>query len=328
MMNTPVTVTVTGGAGQIAYSLLFRIASGDVFGPDTPVRLRLLEIPAAVRAAEGVAMELFDAALPLLSDVEVTDDLTQAFDGADAAFLVGAKPRGKGAERADLLADNGKIFGPQGRALAEHADDNVRVLVVGNPANSNASIVAASGLPAGHVTAMSRLDHNRAKAQAAAKLGMPVGRLQRMTVWGNHAASQFPDVAELRDAETGEQLAARLPLEWVADEFIPRVAGRGSEVIGVRGASSAGSAASSAVDHMRDWFRGTPDDDWVSVALPSDGSYGVPEGLVSSFPCRSVNGEWEIVTGLELGADQRSRIDATVADLREEAETVRRLGLI
>jgi malate dehydrogenase len=328
-MNTPVTVTVTGAAGQIAYSLLFRIASGEVFGPATPVNLRLLEIPAAVGAAEGVAMELFDGAFPLLADVEVTDDGARAFDRADAAFLVGAKPRGKGAERAELLADNGKIFGPQGRDIADHASDDIRVLVVGNPANTNAAILAASaGLPAGRVTAMTRLDHNRALAQVSAKLGIPVAGLRRMTVWGNHSATQFPDVTELRDATTGEHLADRLGEEWVTDEFIPRVAGRGSEIIDVRGASSAASAASAAVDHMRDWVHGTPEDDWVSVALPSDGSYGVPEGLVSSFPCRSVDGEWEIVRGLDLGAAQRDRLDATVADLQEEAATVRALGLV
>lgn len=327
-MNTPVTVTVTGAAGQIAYSLLFRVAAGGVFGPGTPVRLRLLEIPAVVRAADGVAMELFDAAFPLLTDVEVTDDPAVAFDGADAAFLVGAKPRGKGAERAELLADNGRIFGPQGRAIAGHAADDVRVLVVGNPANTNASIVAAAGLPAGHVTAMTRLDHNRALAQVSAKSGVPVARLQRMTVWGNHSATQFPDLTELRDAATGEHLADRLPGEWITDEFIPRVAHRGSEIIDIRGASSAASAASAAVDHMHDWVHGTPEGDWVSVALPSDGSYGVPEGLVSSFPCRSVDGEWEIVQGLEIGADQRARIDATVADLQAEAATVRSLGLV
>ncbi|AGP30355.1 malate dehydrogenase [Corynebacterium terpenotabidum] len=332
----PVTVTVTGAAGQIAYSLLFRIAAGEVFGPTTPVNLRLLEIPNAVTAAEGVALELFDSAFPLLNDVEVTDGRATAFAGADAVFLVGAKPRGKGAERAALIADNGKIFGPQGHAISDYASDDVRVLVVGNPANTNAAIVVAavenerggSGVSAGHITAMTRLDHNRALAQVAAKLSLPISRLQRLTVWGNHSTTQFPDVTELRDAATGEALAARLSEHWLTEEFIPRVARRGSEIISVRGSSSAASAASAAVDHMRDWFQGTREGDWVSVALPSDGSYGVPEGLVSSFPCRSVNGEWEIVQGLEIGDVQRARIDASVADLQAEAATVRALGLV
>lgn len=326
------TVAVTGAAGQIAYSLLFRLAAGEVYGPDTVVDLRLLEIPAAVTAAQGVALELQDCAFPLLGDVTVTDDAAVAFRGADAAFLVGAKPRGKGAERSELLADNGGIFGPQGRALADHAAPGVRVLVVGNPANTNAAIAAASGgLAPGQVTALTRLDHNRAVAQVAAKLGVPVTGLARMTVWGNHSTTQFPDITELVDAATGAPLADALggvDGAWSTGEFIPRVANRGAEIIGVRGSSSAASAANAAVDHMRDWVQGTPDGDWVSVALASDGSYGVPEGLVSSFPCRSVDGAWQIVQGLELSAEQRSRIDASVAELSEEWATVQQLGLL
>lgn len=331
---TSVNVAVTGAAGQIAYSLLFRIAAGEVFGPETTVNLRLLEIPQAVTAAEGVAMELFDTVSPLLGDVTVTDSAATAFADAQAVFLVGAKPRGKGTDRAELLADNGGIFGPQGLAIAAHASDDVRVLVVGNPANTNASIVAAAvarengSIPSNHITAMTRLDHNRALAQVSAKLGLPVGRLQRMTVWGNHSDTQFPDISQLRDAVTGEELGSRLSESWVVDEFIPTVAGRGSEIISVRGSSSAASAAAAAVNHMRDWVQGTPEGDWVSVALPSDGSYGVPEGLLCSFPCRSVNGEWEIVQDLEISDFQRARIDATVADLESEAATVRALGMI
>ncbi|WP_297006803.1 malate dehydrogenase [uncultured Corynebacterium sp.] len=327
----PVTVTVTGAAGQIAYALLFRIAAGDVFGPGTDVNLRLLEIPAATAAAGGVAMELQDAAFPLLGTVTVTDDAAVAFTGADAAFLVGARPRGRGAERSELLADNGGIFGPQGRAIAANANPGVRVLVVGNPANTNAGITAvAGGLPSGSVTAMTRLDHNRALSRVAARLGVPVSTLHRMTVWGNHSTTQFPDITELVD-DSGRALADDLGGAggpWSTGEFIPGVAGRGAEIISVRGSSSAASAASAAVDHMRDWVHGTPAGDWVSVVLPSDGSYGVPEGLMCSFPCRSVNGVWEIVQGLDLSAVQQSRLDASVAELREEWEMVRSLGLL
>lgn len=333
-----VTVAVTGAAGQIAYALLFRLAAGGVYGPATTVNLRLLEIPAATTAARGVAMELEDAALPLLGDVTVTDDAATAFAGADAAFLVGAKPRGKGAERADLLADNGRIFGPQGKALAENAAPDVRVLVVGNPANTNAAIAAAAGGLAPHqITAMTRLDHNRALARIATRTGTPVADLHRMTVWGNHSSTQFPDFSEVVSGAPDAAGAPLAPLaeslggvdgQWSTQTFIPQVAGRGAEIISVRGSSSAASAASAAVDHMRDWVQGTPADDWVSVALPSDGSYGVPEGLVCSFPCRSVDGRWQIVQGLELSAFQRERLDATVAELKEEWETVRSLGLV
>lgn len=324
--TTPVTVTVTGAAGQIAYSLLFRVAAGDAFG-DRPVALRLLEIPDARRAAEGVAMELSDSAFPLVDSITVTDDPEEGFAGADAVFLVGAKPRGKGEERSDLLIGNGKIFGPQGQAIARNASPDVRVLVVGNPANTNAAILDAhAGLSAGQVTAMTRLDHNRALAQLAEKLGTSTTRLTNMTVWGNHSSTQFPDIAELR--MDGDPVAESLERTWVDEEFIPRVAQRGSEIIDVRGSSSAASAASSAVDHMHDWFHGTPEGDWVSVAMRSDGSYGIPEGLFASFPCRSVNGTWEIVQGLELGERQQQRIRATADELSSELNTVREAGML
>lgn len=323
--HTPVTVTVTGAAGQIAYSLLFRLASGDVFG-DRPLNLRLLEIPAARQAAAGVAMELKDSAFTLVRDITVTDDAAEAFDGAEAAFLVGAKPRGKGEERSDLLTGNGKIFGPQGKAIAENAAPGIRVLVVGNPANTNAAILDAhAGLDAGQVTAMTRLDHNRALAQLADRHGVAVGQLGRMTVWGNHSSTQFPDTAELQvDGEDAPELDA----SWVDDEFIPRVANRGAEIIDVRGSSSAASAASSAVDHMRDWVNGTTEGDWTSVALRSDGSYGVPEGLICSFPCRSVDGQWQIVQGLDLDDRQRERLTASVEELQNELNTVRDAGML
>lgn len=324
--TTPVTVAVTGAAGQIAYSLLFRVAAGDAFG-DRPVALRLLEIPDARRAAEGVAMELSDSAFPLVDSITVTDDPEEGFAGADAVFLVGAKPRGKGEERSDLLIGNGKIFGPQGQAIARNASPDVRVLVVGNPANTNAAILDAhAGLSAGQVTAMTRLDHNRALAQLAEKLGTSTTRLTNMTVWGNHSSTQFPDIAELR--MDGDPVAESLERTWVDEEFIPRVAQRGSEIIDVRGSSSAASAASSAVDHMHDWFHGTPEGDWVSVAMRSDGSYGIPEGLFASFPCRSVNGTWEIVQGLELGERQQQRIRATADELSSELNTVREAGML
>lgn len=323
---SPVTVTVTGAAGQIAYSLLFRIAAGNVFG-DRRVNLRLLEIPAGRRAAEGVAMELSDAALPHLGEIVVTDDAAEGFAGADAAFLVGAKPRGKGEERSDLLIGNGGIFGPQGRAIAENAAPGVKVLVVGNPANTNAAILAAhAGLPRGQVTAMTRLDHNRGLSQIGQKLDVAPARLSRMTVWGNHSSTQFPDVAELQ--LDGSPVADQLDNPWVAGEFIPRVANRGAEIIEVRGSSSAASAASAAVDHMRDWVAGTPEGDWTSVALESDGSYGVPEGVVCSFPCRSVDGRWEIVQGLELSDDQQERLTATVEELQAEWKTVKDAGMV
>jgi malate dehydrogenase len=326
--SAPVNVTVTGAAGQIGYALLFRIASGQLLGPDTPVSLRLLEIPQAVRAAEGVALELQDCAFPLLSGVDITDDATKAFDGVNVALLVGARPRTKGMERGDLLEANGGIFAPQGRAINAGAADDVRVLVVGNPANTNALIAqaAAPDVPGERFTAMTRLDHNRAVAQLAAKLGVPLTEVKRMTIWGNHSATQYPD---LYHAEVGGKIAAeQVDDAWLRDEFIPRVAKRGAEIIEVRGASSAASAANAAIDHVFDWVNGTPEGDWTSAAIPSDGSYGVTEGIISSFPVTSENGSWKIVQGLEIDEFSRSRIDATVAELREERDAVKGLGLI
>jgi len=320
------TVTITGAAGTIGYALAFRVAAGDMLGADEPVRLRLLEIPAAVAATEGVAMELADGAYPLLRDVDVTDDPAVAFDGAHVALLVGARPRSAGMERADLLAANAGIFGPQGAAIAAHADPSVRALVVGNPANTNAAIAAAAadGVPAERFTAMTRLDHNRALARLAEHLGEPVGDLTRVTIWGNHSSTQVPDPSSV--LVRGEPVA--LDPAWVSDVFIPAVAGRGAAIIAARGASSAASAASAAIDHVRDWVRGTPDGDWVSVALPSRGEYGVPEGIVCSFPAVSRDGRWEVVEGLTRSEDVRSRMHATVAELVAERDAVRELGLL
>ncbi|GAA3420817.1 malate dehydrogenase [Streptosporangium vulgare] len=325
MAQTPVKVTVTGAAGQIGYALLFRIASGQLLGADVPVTLSLLEIPQAVKAAEGTAMELDDCAFPLLSGIEITDDPNVAFDGANVALLVGARPRGKGMERGDLLQANGGIFGPQGKAINDHAADDIRVLAVGNPANTNALIAQqhAPDVPAERFTAMTRLDHNRALSQLAAKLGVPVTEIKKMTIWGNHSATQYPD---LFHAEVGGKIAAELVDEaWLRDTFIPTVAKRGAAIIEARGASSAASAANAAIDHVFDWVNGTA---WTSAAIPSDGSYGVPEGLISSFPVTSRDGKWEIIQGLEIDAFSRERIDATVRELEEERSAVRELGLI
>ena len=328
-MTTPVNVTVTGAAGQIGYALLFRIASGAMLGPDTPVRLRLLEIPAAVKAAEGTAMELEDCAFPLLDGVDIFDSPTPAFDGVNVALLVGARPRGAGMERGDLLAANGGIFGPQGEAINAGAADDVRVLVVGNPANTNALIASAHApdVPAARFTAMMRLDHNRALAQLAAKAGASVGQVRNVTIWGNHSAKQFPDTNYARiGARRAEDLIA--DEAWIDQKFIPTVAKRGAAIIEARGASSAASAANAAIDHVRDWVLGTPADTWVSVGLASDGSYGVPEGLVSGFPATSKGGEWEIVQGLEFTDAGRALLDASVGELVEERDAVRELGLI
>lgn len=327
MTQPAVNVAVTGAAGQIGYSLLWRLATGEVFG-QRQVNLHLIEVGPGVQAAHGVAMELMDSAFPLLGDIVVTEDLHEGFRDVHAAFLVGAQPRQKGQERADLLAANGGIFAPQGKAIAEVASPDVRVLVVGNPANTNAAILLANapGLNPRQVTSMTRLDHNRALAQVAQKLNVAVGELTQMTVWGNHSASQFPDVTEL--LLNGQPVADKLDQDWLTGEFIPRVAQRGAEIIEVRGRSSAASAASGALDHMRDWFQGTREGDWVSVALPSDGSYGVPEGLVSSMPCRCVNGHWEIVQGLQLGEFQQARLKATVEELQSEMDSVKELGLV
>ncbi|GGK76569.1 malate dehydrogenase [Sphaerisporangium melleum] len=328
MTQGPVKVTVTGAAGQIGYALLFRIASGHLLGPDVPVRLSLLEIPQAVKAAEGTAMELDDCAFPLLQGIDITDDVNTAFDGTNVALLVGARPRTAGMERGDLLQANGGIFGPQGKAINDHAADDVRVLVVGNPANTNALIAQshAPDVPAERFTAMTRLDHNRALSQLAGKLDIPVTAISKMTIWGNHSATQYPD---LYHAEVNGKIAAEQVDEtWLRDTFIPTVAKRGAAIIEARGASSAASAANAAIDHVHDWVNGTPEGDWTSAALPSDGSYGVPEGLISSFPAVSRGGRWEIVQGLTLNAFSRERIDASVRELGEERDAVRQLGLI
>ena len=329
MATTPVNVTVTGAAGQIGYALLFRIASGQLLGPDTPVRLRLLEIPQAVKAAEGTAMELDDCAFPLLAGIDIHDNPTDGFAGANIALLVGARPRAAGMERGDLLEANGGIFKPQGEAINAGAADDIRVLVVGNPANTNALIAQSHALdvPAERFTAMTRLDHNRALAQLAAKTGASLGDITHMTIWGNHSASQYPD---LFNARVGGRSAAEVvgDQEWLEGTFIPTVAKRGAAIIEARGLSSAASAANAAIDHVRDWVHGTAKGDWVSVSLPSDGSYGVPEGLISSFPCVAANGAWEIVQGLDINEFSRGRIDASVAELVEERDAVRALGLI
>jgi malate dehydrogenase len=316
---------VTGAAGQIGYALLFRIASGQLLGPDVPVRLRLLEITPALRAAEGTAMELNDGAFPLLAGIDITDDLKTAFDGANVAMLVGARPRTAGMERGDLLQANGKIFGPQGRAINEHAASDIKVLVVGNPANTNALIAARSApdVPASRFTAMTRLDHNRAISQLAAKLSVPVTAIEHMTIWGNHSATQYPDLYNA--VVNGRSAAEQVDSEWLTGTFIPEVAQRGAAIIKARGASSAASAASAAIDHVYDWVNGT---DWTSAGVVSDGSYGVAEGLISSFPVRSVNGEWEIISGLPVSDFSRARIDASVAELAAERDAVRELGLI
>jgi malate dehydrogenase len=324
-----VKIAVTGAAGQIGYALLPRIASGDMLGKETPVELRLLEIPDALKAVAGVVMELEDSAFPLLESVEISDNPDAAFDGADVALLVGARPRAKGMERSDLLEANGGIFKPQGEALNAHAADDVRVLVVGNPANTNCLIAMSNApdVPRERFTAMTRLDHNRAKAQLARKAGAHVRDVRRMTIWGNHSTTQYPDIthALIGDRPAPEVVPER---EWLVEEFIPTVQKRGAAVIEARGASSAKSAASAAIDHVRDWAAGTPEGDWVSMAVPSDGSYEVEEGLISSFPCTCSGGEWRIVEGLQIDDFSRERIDASVAELREERNAVRELGLL
>ncbi|MCW2707976.1 MAG: malate dehydrogenase [Frankiales bacterium] len=324
-MAQPVNVTVTGAAGQIGYALLFRIASGHLLGPNTPVRLRLLEITPALKAAEGTAMELDDCAFPLLTGIDVTDDLKTAFDGTNVALLVGARPRTAGMERGDLLAANGGIFGPQGKAINEHAADDIKVLVVGNPANTNALIAQqnAPDVPADRFTAMTRLDHNRALSQLSAKLEVPVTAIEQMTIWGNHSATQYPDLYTAK--VNGKSAAEQVDAAWLKDTFIPTVAKRGAAIIEARGASSAASAANAAIDHVYDWVNGT---DWTSCSLPSDGSYGVQEGLISSFPCRAANGQWEIIQGVAINEFSRGKIDASVAELAEERDAVRELGLI
>jgi malate dehydrogenase len=326
---TPVNVTVTGAAGQIGYALLFRIAAGEMLGRDTPVHLHLLEIPAAVKAAEGTAMELDDCAFPLLSGIDIHDDPNAAFEGCNVALLVGARPRSKGMERSDLLEANGGIFKPQGEALNGHAADDVKVLVVGNPANTNALIAMshAPDVPRERFTAMVRLDHNRALAQLAKRLDVSVSDIENMTVWGNHSPSMYPDLvnAKVKGRRAWDAVGDEA---WIVDEFIPTVGKRGAAIIEARGASSAASAANAAIDHVRDWSLGTAGDDWVSMAVASDGSYGVEEGLISGFPCRCREGEWSIVEGLEVNDFSRRRIDATVDELRGERDMVKELGLV
>ena len=328
-MSTPVKVTVTGAAGQIGYAILFRIASGQMLGTDTPVELSLLEIPDAVKAAEGTAMELEDCAFPLLRKIDIFDDPTPAFDGANVGLLVGARPRGPGMERSDLLEANGGIFKPQGEAIAAGAADDIRVLVVGNPANTNCLIAMsnADGVPRERFTAMMRLDHNRAIAQLANKLGRQVSDVTNMTVWGNHSTTQYPDLVNARvgGASAWEEVDDEA---WIADEFIPRVAKRGAAIIEARGASSAASAANAAIDHVHDWVLGTPEGDWVSMGVPADGSYDVAEGIIAGHPCTCSGGEWSIVEGLDVPEFSRGRIDASAAELREERDAVSDLGLI
>jgi malate dehydrogenase len=321
------TVTVTGAAGQIGYALLFRIASGQMLGPDEKIDLRLLEIPQAVKAAEGTALELQDCAFPLLASTQIYDDPVKAFDGVNVALLVGARPRTKGMERADLLEANGQIFKPQGEALNAGAADDMRVLVVGNPANTNALIAMSNApdIPRERFTAMTRLDENRAVAQLADKLGVGVEDVQDLVVWGNHSPTMFPDLFNAK--VNGQRAADQVDMDWYENEYIPRVGKRGAEIIEARGASSAASAANAAVDHVRDWTLGA--DGLRSMAVPSDGSYGVEEGLVSSFPVRVTGGgTYSIEEGLDVGEFARSKIDATVNELREERDAVKGLGLI
>ncbi|MFE6858023.1 malate dehydrogenase [Nocardia sp. NPDC057668] len=323
----PVTVTVTGAAGQIAYGLLFRIASGALLGERTPIRLRLLEIPAAVSSLEGVAMELEDGAFPLLAGIDIADDPWVGFDGANIAILVGSRPRTAGMERADLLAANGPIFTDQGAAINANAADDVKVLVVGNPANTNAYIAMSNApdVPAERFTALTRLDHNRAIAQVAQRTGAAAADIERIAIWGNHSATQYPDLSY---ATVGGKPALELidDRNWVENDFIPTVQQRGTAIIKARGASSAASAASAAIDHVHDWVLGTAPGEWVSMAVPSDGSYGVPRGLISSFPVTCANGEHSIVQGLEIDDFSRARIDLSVAELAAERDAVIELG--
>jgi malate dehydrogenase len=327
--NSPVRVAVTGAAGQIGYQLLFRIASGQLLGPDTSVHLSLLEIPEAVKATEGTAMELEDCAFSLLAGVDIFDDPNQAFDGASVALLVGARPRTKGMERSDLLEANGGIFKPQGKALNDHAASDIKVLVVGNPANTNCLIAQSNApdIPRERFTSMMRLDHNRAIAQLAKKIGVPVREISNMTVWGNHSTTQYPDIVH---AKTGGRNAAEVvnDQQWIENDFIPVVAKRGAAIIEARGASSAASAANAALDHVYNWVNGTPEGDWVSMGVPADGSYGVQEGVICGFPCTCSGGAYEIVQGLEIDEFSRERIDASVSELNEERASVQELGLV
>jgi malate dehydrogenase len=327
-MKDPVRVAVTGAAGQIGYSLLFRIASGAMLGPDQPVILQLLEITPALQGLNGVVMELDDCAFPLLAGTVATDKADEAFDGVNYALLVGSRPRSKGMERADLLEANGGIFGPQGKALDAKAADDVKILVVGNPANTNCLIAQrnAPGIDPRRFTAMTRLDHNRAKAQVAKKAGVQVAEVTNMTIWGNHSATQYPDIFHAQ--VSGKNAADLVDQAWIESDFIPTVQQRGAAIIEARGASSAASAASAAVDHMHDWALGTAEGDWVSMAVYSDGSYDVPEGIISGFPVSCTNGEWSIVQGLDVDDFSRARIDATAGELIEERDAVQAMGLL
>jgi malate dehydrogenase len=328
-LSNPVKVTVTGAAGQIGYAILFRIASGEMLGPDTQVHLNLLEIPDAVKAAEGTAMELDDCAFPLLAGIDIHDDPKQAFDGANIGMLVGARPRGPGMERSDLLEANGGIFKPQGEAINAGAADDIRVLVVGNPANTNALIAMSNApdVPSERFTAMVRLDHNRAIAQLAKKTGTAVADVTNMTIWGNHSTTQYPDLVNAK--VKGESAWDAVGDEgWIADEFIPTVAKRGAAIIDARGASSAASAANAAIDHVHDWVLGTPEGDWVSMGIPSSGAYDIAEGVIAGHPCTCSDGEYRVVEGLEITGFSRERIDATIAELNEERQAVSDLGLV
>ena len=324
-MNAPKRIAITGAAGQIGYQLCFRIASGDLLGPNQPVILQLLEIPPALDMLKGVVMELEDAAFPLLHGVVATTDVEEGFKDADYAILVGAKPRGPGMERADLLSENGKIFGPQGRALNAVASRDVKVLVVGNPANTNALIAQANApdLPPENFTAMTRLDHNRALAQLADKTGVHHTRIKKMTIWGNHSSTQYPDLHQV--LVDGKPAMDGMDQNWYVNDFIPTVQQRGAAIIKARGASSAASAASAAIDHIHDWALGTDGDDWVSMAVPSDGSYGIEPGVIYSFPCTCEIVQWKIVQGLDINEFSRDRMDATDKELREERAAVEAL---
>ena len=329
MTDSPVRVAVTGAAGQIGYAILFRIASGQLLGPDTPLHLSLLEIPAALKAVEGTAMELDDCAFPLLSGVDITDDPNKGFDGVSIALLIGARPRTKGMERSDLLEANGGIFKPQGKALNDHAASDIKVLVVGNPANTNCLIARSNApdIPAERFTSMMRLDHNRAIAQLAGKASVPVAEVTNMTVWGNHSPSQYPDIfhAKVKGQDAAEIVDDQ---DWLENDFIPTVQKRGAAVIEARGASSAASAANAAVEHVHDWVLGTPDGDWVSMGIPSDGSYGIDEGVITGLPVTCADGAYQVVQGLDLNDFSRSRLDVTVKELKDEREMVKQLDLI
>ena len=329
MSTTPLKVAVTGAAGQIGYSLLFRLASGSLLGPDRPIELRLLEIEPALKALEGVVMELDDCAFPLLSGVRIGADPNKIFDGVNLALLVGARPRGPGMERGDLLEANGAIFTAQGKALNSVAADDIRIGVTGNPANTNALIAMtnAPDIPHERFSALTRLDHNRAISQLAHKTGADVSDIKKITIWGNHSATQYPDIfhAEIKGKNAAEVVNDQ---SWIESDFIPTVAKRGAAIIDARGASSAASAASATIDAARDWLLGSTKDDWVSMAVVSDGSYGVPEGLISSFPVTTKDGNWKIVTGLDIDDFSRGRIDKSTAELAEEREAVTGLGLV